>query len=144
MIHEWKGLHEFSIMRSQKCEYASLSSWEAYRDQQLTTNFEFWIEIFCVPTCFHMKIPKPCLSVHLSVPWEKKSPWLRHYQSYISNWYINGMVFTSTTPWKPRNWIFFFKVWNLNFDLFMYKKRLTEYFYCHQQPLILQAAVFTR
>ena len=24
-------------------------------------------------------------------------------QSYISNWYINGMVFTSTTPWKPEN-----------------------------------------
>ena len=24
-------------------------------------------------------------------------------QSYISNWYINGMVFKSTTPWKPEN-----------------------------------------
>ena len=30
-----------------------------------------------------------CLSVHLSVPREKKSPWLRQYQSHISNWYIN-------------------------------------------------------
>ena len=39
----------------------------AYRDRQLTTNFEFWVEIFCVPTCFHMRIPKPCLSVRLSV-----------------------------------------------------------------------------
>ena len=45
-----------------------------------------------------------CLSVHLSVPREKKLPWLRQYQSYISNWYINGKVFTSTTPWKPKNW----------------------------------------
>ena len=35
------------------------------------------------------------VSVHLSVPREKKSPWLRQYQSYISNWYINGKVFTS-------------------------------------------------
>ena len=43
------------------------------------------------------------LSVHLSVPREKKSPWLRQYQSYSSNWYINGMDFTSTTPWKPKN-----------------------------------------
>ena len=37
---------------------------------------------------------------------ETKSPWLRQYQSYISNWYINGKVFTSTTPWKPKNLIF--------------------------------------
>ena len=43
--------------------YASPSSGEAYRDRQLTTNFELWVEIFCVPTCFHMRIPKPCLSV---------------------------------------------------------------------------------
>ena len=41
--------------------------------------------------------------VCLSVPLEKKSPWFRQYQSYISNWYINGKVFTSTTPWKPKN-----------------------------------------
>ena len=47
--------------------YASPSSGEAYRDRQLTTNFEFWVEIFCVPTCFHMRILKPCLSVRLSV-----------------------------------------------------------------------------
>ena len=24
-------------------------------------------------------------------------------QSHSSNWYINGKVFTSTTPWKPKN-----------------------------------------
>ena len=58
--------------------YASPSSGEAYRDRRLTTNFEFWVEIFCVPTCFHVRILKLCLSVrlsvHLSVPREKKSP----------------------------------------------------------------------
>ena len=42
----------------------------------------------------------------VSVRREKKSPWLRQYQSYISNWYVNGKVFTSTTTWEP---IFFFK-----------------------------------
>ena len=47
--------------------YASPTSGEAYRDQRLTTNFELWVEIFGVPTCFHMRIPKPCLSVCLSV-----------------------------------------------------------------------------
>ena len=40
---------------------------------------------------------------------ELKSPLLRQYQSYISNWYINGKVFTSTTPWKTENLIFFQK-----------------------------------
>ena len=30
----------------------------------------------------------------------------------VANWYINGMVFTSTTPWKPKNVKFFQKVWN--------------------------------
>ena len=57
--------------------YASPTSGEAYRDRRLTTNFELWVEIFCVSTCFHMRIPKPCLSVCpsvcLSAPREKKS-----------------------------------------------------------------------
>ena len=52
---------------------------------------------------------------------KKKSPWLRQYQSYISNCYVNGKVFTSTTTWEPKNLISFFKkVWNwiwLNFWL---------------------------
>ena len=47
-----------------------------------------------------MRIPKPCPSVRTR---EKKSPWLRQCQFYISNWYINRKVFTSTTPWKPKN-----------------------------------------
>ena len=50
---------------------------------------------------------------------EKKSPWLRQYQSYISNWYINGKVFTSTTTWEPKNLIFFFsKKFKIEFDLY--------------------------
>ena len=91
--------------------YASPSSGEAYRDRRLTTNFELWVEFFCVPTCFHMRIPKPCQSVRLC--WSvrtprKKPPWLCRYQSYISNWCINGKVFTSTTIWKSKKLIFFF------------------------------------
>ena len=42
----------------------------------------------------------------VSVRREKKSPWLCQYQSYISNWYINRKIFTSTSTWEP---IFFFK-----------------------------------
>ena len=94
--------------------YASPSSGEAYK-------FEFWVEFFCVPTCFYIRIPKPCLTVHLSVPREKKSHWLRQYQSYISNSYINGKVFKSTTPWKPKK-LNFFLVRNSNFDLWLSTK----------------------
>ena len=82
--------------------FASSSSGVAFSDRQLIPNFELRVEIFCVPTCFHVRIPKSCLSV----PREKKSPWLHQYQSYISNWYINGKVFTSTTAWKPKNSFF--------------------------------------
>ena len=58
------------------------------------------------------------VSVRLSVPREKKSPWLRQYQSYISNWYINGKVFTSTTAWKHKNLIYFFsKKFKIEFRL---------------------------
>ena len=55
----------------QVAHYASPSSGEAYSDQELTINFELWVEISCVPTCFHVRIPKPCLSVHRE---KKKSP----------------------------------------------------------------------
>ena len=106
--------------------YASPSSGEAYRDRQLTTNFEFWVEIFCVPTCFHMRIPKPCLSVRLSVCPSVRTPRkeitmtkLRQYQSYNSNWCINGKVFTSRYySMETLKLDFFFKkVRNSNFDL---------------------------
>ena len=85
-----------------------------YSDRQLTLNFELWVEIF---VCRNVSIwgfqNRVCLSirwsVRLSVPREKKSPWLRQYQSNSSNWYINGNVYTSTTAWKspsPQKWFF--------------------------------------
>ena len=40
---------------------------------------------------------------------ELKSPYFRQYQSYISNWYINRKVFTSTTAWEPKNFNIFSK-----------------------------------
>ena len=53
-----------------------------------------------------------------SVRREKKSPWLRRYQSYISNWYVNGKFFTSTTTWELKNLIFFSKKFEIEFDLY--------------------------
>ena len=60
------------------------------------------------------------LSVHrVSVCREKKSPWLRQYQSYISNWYVNGKVFTSTTTWNQKILFFIFsKKFEIEFDLY--------------------------
>ena len=52
--------------------YASPTSGDAYRNRRLTTNFKLWVEIFCVPTCFHMRIPKPCPSVCPSVRTPRK------------------------------------------------------------------------
>ena len=49
---------------------------------------------------------------------EKKTPWLRQYQSYISNWYVNGKVFTSTTTWEPKNLIFFSRKFEIEFDFY--------------------------
>ena len=49
---------------------------------------------------------------------KKKTPWLRQYQSYISNWYVNGKVFTSTTTWEPKNLIFFSRMFEIEFDLY--------------------------
>ena len=51
-----------------------------------------------------------CLYPEFPYAEKKKSPWLCQYQSYISNWYINGKVYTtSSTPWELKNLIFFFQ-----------------------------------
>ena len=91
--------------------YGSPSSREACRDRQLTPNFEPLVEKFFV--CRHVsnvRTPKPCLSV---CPYteKRKSPWLRQYQSYICNSYINGKVFTSylLQYGSPKNLDFLFK-----------------------------------
>ena len=61
------------------------------------------------------KVRNWILSVpRVSVCREKKSPWLRQYQSYISNWYVNRKVFTSTTTWEP---FFFSKKFEIELDL---------------------------
>ena len=95
--------------------YASPSSGEAYKDRRLTTNFEFWVEILFVPTCFHVRIPKPCLSI---CPYPEK----RNHHSLVN---ISPTLVIDTSMERfsrvlhhgnPKIW-FFFKVRNSNFDL---------------------------
>ena len=97
----WITLFVSSIPSWSSNSYASPSSGEVYRDQRVSV----WG--FQNPVC-----PS---SVRTSR--KKKSSWLREYQPYISNWYISGKVFTSTTAWKPKNLLFFQKSSKLNFDL---------------------------
>ena len=104
--------------------YASPSSGEAYRDRRLTTNFELWVEIFCVPTCFHMRIPNPCLSVCPSVRLSVcPHPEKRNQHSFVNMSPTleidTSMERSSRTLYhgNPKNWFFFFKkVRNSNFD----------------------------
>ena len=96
--------------------YASPTSGEAYRDRRLTTNFELWVEIFCVPTCFHVRIPKPCLSVRLSVcPSVCPHPEKRYHHSFVN---ISPTLVIDTSMERssrvlhhgnPKIWIFFQK-----------------------------------
>ena len=92
--------------------YASPSSGEAYRDRRLTAYFELWVEIFCVPTCFYMRIPKPCLSVRLSIcPYPEK----RNHPSFVN---VSPTLVIDTSMERssrvlrhgfPKIWIFFHK-----------------------------------
>ena len=100
--------------------YASPSSGEVYRDRQLTTNFEFWVEIFCVPTCFHMRIPKPCLSICLSsCPYPEK----RKHPSFVN--ISPTLVIDTSIEWSsrvlqhgnPKIWFFFPKNFEIEFWL---------------------------
>ena len=83
-------------METQKCEF-----------YQKVGNQRNWI----------LSVPR------VSILREKKSPWLCQYQSYISNWYVNGKVFqyynmgTKTLSFffskKVRNWSWLvLKSWN--------------------------------
>ena len=62
MIHEWKGFHEYYNLVTQNI-YASLSSGEANRDRQLTTNFE--LKFLCADMfpCEDSKTVSVCPSV---------------------------------------------------------------------------------
>ena len=78
-MHQWKGLHEYYTMETQNVIFQKVWNWRN------------WI----------LSVPR------VSVRREKKSPWLCQYQSYISNWYVNGKVFTSR--YYNMGTIFFFK-----------------------------------
>ena len=100
----------------EQINYASPTSGEAYRDRRLTTNFEFWVEIFCVPTCFHMRIPKPCLSV---CPYPEK----RNHPDFVDispTLVINTSMERSSRVLQYENpkFLFFQKNLKLNFDLY--------------------------
>ena len=113
--------HEGSSLKL--VNYASPTSGEAYRDRRLTTNFELWVEIFCVPTCFHVRIPKPCLSVCPSVCLSVcPDPEKRYHHSFVNISPTLVIIDTSMERssrvlhhGNPKIWFFFQKVLNSKF-----------------------------
>ena len=105
------------IIKAHWSNYASPTSGEAYRDRRLTTNFELWVEIFCVPTCFHMRIPKPCLSV---CPHPEK----RNHHRFVNispTLVIDTSLERSSRVLHHGNqeiWFFFSKKIEIEFDLY--------------------------
>ena len=97
--------------------YASPTSGEAYRDRRLTTNFELWVEIFCVSTRFHVRVPKPCLSVCLYP--EKRNP--LSFVNISPTLVIDASMEMSSRVLhhgNQKNWIFCSKKFEIEFDLY--------------------------
>ena len=104
--------------------YASPTSGEAYRNRRLTTNFELRVEIFCVPTCFHVRMPKPwlsvcpsvCPSVRLSIcPYpEKRNP--PSFVNISPTLVIDTSMERSSRVEIPKFEFFSKKIRNSNFD----------------------------
>ena len=73
--------------------------------------------MFCEPTCFHMRIPNPCLS-DCPHPEKRNHPGLVNISFTLV---IDSSIEKSSQvaiAWKPKNLIFFFqKSLKLNFDL---------------------------
>ena len=116
-VEKFELSEESYDQRNGKCKssnYASPTSGEAYRNRRLTTNFELWVEIFCVPTCFHVTIPKPCLSVRPSVCLSVcPHPEKRYHHSFVN---ISPTLVIDTSMertsrvlhhGKPKIWFFF-------------------------------------
>ena len=127
MIHCWFiRYRSLLLIWLKEYNYASPTSGEAYRNRRLTTNFELWVEIFCVSTCFHMRIPNPCLSVRPSVrlsicPYPEK----RNHPSFVNvspTLVIDTSIERSSRVLQhgnPKIWFFFakkFEIRILTFD----------------------------
>ena len=117
--------NQLYCMSAWRIHYASPTSGEAYRDRWLPTNFELWFEIFYVPTCFHKRIPNPCLSVCPSVRLSVcPHPEKRNHHIFVNispTLVINASMERSSRVLhhgNPKIWIFFqksskFKIWLL-------------------------------
>ena len=66
--------------------------------------------------CWRAEIIQVGLNMHPYVDIEDASSSL---WGSTSSWYIKGKVFTSTTTWKPKKYIFFKKVLNLYLEVYI-------------------------
>ena len=123
----------------------------AYSDPQLTPNFVFWLwaEIFCVSTCFYIRIPKFSLSVRtkkkITISYFNISPTLVNdrycrRQNKCIKWYHLFccwlFIWTEMSSWVPKplfletlNNSFYLKKSKFNFDLCICNWYVNEKFF---------------
>ena len=136
MIHQWKGLHEYYSMETRKFDFffqkssklkfwLLTKSWNHLSYVNIGPTFVIDTSMEWSSRVLHHGNPKMWnffkkfeideieFCPYPEFPYaEKRNQY--QYQSYVSNWYVNGKVFTSTTTWEPRNLIFFQKSSKLN------------------------------
>ena len=81
------------------------------------------------------KIVRNWLNWILSVPREKKLPWIRRYHSYISNWYINGKVFMGIYYCMETKKLEFFS-WKFEIEFWLVPKSLNHLNFCQNQSIL--------
>ena len=89
-----------------------ISNWYLHQWKGLHQNYTMETQIFY----FFQKSSK----LNFNLCQRTEITLLRQYQSYISNWYINGQVFISmvaTTTWKPKKLNLFPKKFEIEFWL---------------------------
>ena len=117
----------------EKRYYASPTSGEAYRDRRLAANFELWVEIFCVPTCFHVRIQnRVCPSV--------RTP-RKHNHSFVN---ISPTLVIDTSTERssrvlhhgnPKIWFFFQK--SLKFEFWLSTKSWNHLSFVNISPTLV-------
>ena len=195
LIHQWKGLHEYYTMETQKIDFLFQKSskllWLLTKRNHIIRQYQSYIsnckvftshpfskkfEIRILTFVEELKSSQFNISnwywngLHEYYTWKPRNvkisknskltklnsvrtpsfrmPRKDQYQSYISNWYVNGKVFTSTTTWEPKNLIFFSKKFEIEFDLYfdlcraeIIQEGLNMHLYVHRGCIVVPLRV---
>ena len=114
MICQRKGLHEYYNMGTKNLIFFS-------------KKFEIEFDL-----CWRAEI-----NIQVGLTYMATSGMHRYpFWGSTSSWYINGIVFTSTTPWKPENLIFFFQK-SLKFKFWLLTKSWNHLSFVNISPTLV-------